>query len=365
MSEWQSRTGVEKRGPPRPSLEEVLRLAVACHVWYIFNTYLAWVNVSKWSQLWDIFFCHFNFSVALHMGTHKDRREAVEARLGLLQDQRERFRKLLRGLAGVVSSTLDLSDDCYIGGSFGRNTALNYCFDADLVVFIEDFDPSWSEWYQESLYEGLEGEFRRGVKIAKMTPFSMKLCVGTYASVWKLRNNWCGDHWRASGVHGEHWQEVGKTGHVWSQNIRDCTKKDTVQMIHIKHQKAVLCMAWPFCLQVLFWCRFMASGWTNHEICLETSRIQRPGATGEALEESQIPTCYLPKHHLISPGTPLYGGDSRECVTEFARPFPRVSGMGGLWRGRPVRQEPQSLPWWPSIVGFSTKLGLPMAKVGL
>eukprot|EP00435_Cladocopium_sp_Y103_P062440 s948_g24.t1 len=148
MSEWHGRDGAEKLAPPRPSLEEILRLADAWH--------------------------------CLAIG--QDRPEAVESRLGLLPTQRDRFQKLLRGLTGVAASSLSLIDDCYIGGSFGRNTALNYHFDADVVVFIEDFDPSESEWYQQELCQALEDRFRRGVKCKRETPFSVKLRVGLSAS---------------------------------------------------------------------------------------------------------------------------------------------------------------------------------------
>lgn len=137
MSEWHARDGAEKLAPPCPSLEEILRLA--------------------------------------------DHPEAVERRLGLLPTQRDRFQKLLRGLAGVAASALSLIDDCYIGGSFGRNTALNYHFDADVVAFIEDFDPWEYEWYQQELCQALD-HFRRGVKCNRDSPFSVKLRVGLSAS---------------------------------------------------------------------------------------------------------------------------------------------------------------------------------------
>ena len=84
----------------------------------------------------------------------------------------------------MAASSLSLIDDCYIGGSFGRNTALNYHFDADVVVFIEDFDPWEHEWYQQELCQGLEDRFRRGVtcKHDPPSPFSVKLRVGLSAS---------------------------------------------------------------------------------------------------------------------------------------------------------------------------------------
>lgn len=81
----------------------------------------------------------------------------------------------------MAASTFDLIDDCYIGGSFGRNTALNYHFDADVVVFIEDFDPSEYEWYQQELCQALD-RFHRGVKCKRETPYTLKLGVGLSAS---------------------------------------------------------------------------------------------------------------------------------------------------------------------------------------
>lgn len=138
MLEWGGRDGAEKLAPPRPSLEEILRLA--------------------------------------------DRPEAVESRLRLLQKQRDRFQKLLRGLAGVAASTFDLIEDCYIGGSFGRGTALNYHFDADLVVLIEGFEHCYAEQIQEILLDALEGNFRRGVEWRGQTPYTLKLGVGKSAS---------------------------------------------------------------------------------------------------------------------------------------------------------------------------------------
>jgi len=141
VSEWHDRTGAEKLAPARPSLEEILRLV--------------------------------------------DNPAAVANRLGLLQKQRQRFEKLLSGLSNVADSILDLDEDqgCYIGGSFGRETALNYHFDADLVVFIQDFDYTWAQWYQDELCAGLMDQFRRHVTCGTRTPYTLKLNVGNFATV--------------------------------------------------------------------------------------------------------------------------------------------------------------------------------------
>ena len=105
----------------------------------------------------------------------------------LLQKQRQRFEKLLSGLSNVADSILDLDEDqgCYIGGSFGRETALNYHFDADLVVFIQDFDYTWAQrcWYQDELCAGLMDQFHRHVTRETKTPYTLKLNVGNFATV--------------------------------------------------------------------------------------------------------------------------------------------------------------------------------------
>lgn len=137
MSEWHGRHGLEKLAPPRPSLEEILRLA--------------------------------------------DRPQEVEHRLGLLKKQRDYFQKLLRGLTGVAASTLDPAE-CCIGGSFGRDTALNYHFDADVVILVEGFAPCYAGQIQDILLEALEDHFRRGVEFRDRTPYTLKLGVGKSAS---------------------------------------------------------------------------------------------------------------------------------------------------------------------------------------
>ena len=115
----------------------------------------------------------------------KDNPAAVENRLGLLQKQRQRFEKLLRGLSNVAGSILrlDRNQGCYIGGSFGRETALNYHFDADLVVFIRNFDYTLAQSYKDELCAGLMDQFHRHVTCDKTTPYTLKLNVGNFATV--------------------------------------------------------------------------------------------------------------------------------------------------------------------------------------
>ena len=151
--EWHHRrSGAEKRGPRRPSLEEVLRLV--------------------------------------------DDPSKVEDRLGMTKDQRKRCDKLLTGLAHVACEALT-EEDCevaayYIGGSYGKKTALNYKFDADIVVILEDFDVDEAHeaeqerrlnWYQDVVLDGLQENFRRRIQFRERTPYCLKLTAGEFCLI--------------------------------------------------------------------------------------------------------------------------------------------------------------------------------------
>eukprot|EP00933_Yihiella_yeosuensis_P043025 TRINITY_DN37730_c0_g1_i1.p1 TRINITY_DN37730_c0_g1~~TRINITY_DN37730_c0_g1_i1.p1 ORF type:complete len:389 (+),score=48.22 TRINITY_DN37730_c0_g1_i1:134-1300(+) len=107
----------------------------------------------------------------------------IVKRLGPSADNEERVRKLLDGFQNVLCkySGLDI-EDVYYSGSFGRGTALNYKFDADMVVTLSDFNHDDMDWYKEQLSNAAQ-HFRRGVEHQSDTPFCRTFVVGGFVEV--------------------------------------------------------------------------------------------------------------------------------------------------------------------------------------
>eukprot|EP00747_Dinoflagellata_sp_TGD_P165316 gnl/TRDRNA2_/TRDRNA2_186432_c0_seq1.p1 gnl/TRDRNA2_/TRDRNA2_186432_c0~~gnl/TRDRNA2_/TRDRNA2_186432_c0_seq1.p1 ORF type:complete len:387 (+),score=47.72 gnl/TRDRNA2_/TRDRNA2_186432_c0_seq1:94-1254(+) len=107
------------------------------------------------------------------------RPQEIVNNLGCSADQKRRCFKLLGGVASIVKQVLPVTD-VYYAGSFGRLTALNYNFDADVVFTIENFDHRRRQEYHEICQDALYDEFYRGISVMDTTPFCTTVVIAKF-----------------------------------------------------------------------------------------------------------------------------------------------------------------------------------------
>jgi len=100
----------------------------------------------------------------------------AKLQLGATPAQKEQARSLINKIVLAIHNRLHPAK-VYEGGSFKKGTALKYKFDVDLVVFLNGFDASKMNEYQEQCKDALIDAFGPQVQHDSSTPYCVRVTV--------------------------------------------------------------------------------------------------------------------------------------------------------------------------------------------